>query len=56
MRSLDFTVCVRKNCANSSCWRKLTTEEQEWLENNPNRQAYASFDECEDFEEDKNAI
>lgn len=50
-RSLDFTVCTRK-CA-TPCWRKLTEEEQEWLQNNPNRQSYCSFDDCEDFTEDK---
>lgn len=50
-RSLDFTVCTRK--CGTNCWRKLTKEEQEWLENNPNRQAYCSFDNCEDFTEDK---
>lgn len=48
-RSLDFTACTR-NCA-TPCWRKLTKEEEEWLENNPNRQAYCSFDDCEDFTE-----
>ena len=50
-RSLDFTVCTRKCGAN--CWRKLTKEEREWLQNNPNRQAYWSFDDCEDFTEDR---
>lgn len=43
-RSLDFTACVRK--CKTPCWRKLTKEEQEWLENNPNRQSYADFDDC----------
>lgn len=50
-RSLDFTVCTCK-CA-TPCWRKLTKEEEDWLEKNTNRQAYASFDDCEDFTEDK---
>ena len=50
-RSLDFTACTRK-CA-TPCWRKLTEEEKEWLQNNPNRQSYGSFDDCEDFTEDK---
>ena len=26
---------------------------KEWLQNNPNRQSYCSFDDCEDFTEDK---
>lgn len=50
-RSLDFTACTRK-CA-TPCWRKLTKEEQEWLEKNPNRQSYSSFDNCEDFTEEQ---
>ena len=53
-RSLDFTVCTRK-CA-TPCWRKLTKEEQEWLENNPNRQSYCSFDDCEDFTEEQKRL
>ena len=52
MRSLDFTVCTRK--CSADCWRKLTKEEEDWLEKNPNRQAYASFDDCEDYVEEKN--
>lgn len=37
-RSLDFTACDLP-CKNP-CWRRLTKEEIEWLEKNPNRQAY----------------
>ena len=48
MRSLDFVVCTR-NCS-TNCWRKLTEEEKDWLEKNPNRQSYGSFDDCEFFE------
>lgn len=47
MRNLDFTVCTR-DCT-TKCWRKLTKEEIDWLEKNPNRQSYASFDDCEDY-------
>ena len=50
-RSLDFTACTRK-CA-TPCWRKLTKEEEDWLKKKPNRQSYCSFDDCEDFTEDK---
>ena len=32
---------------------ELTEEEKEWLQNNPNRQSYCLFDDCEDFTEDK---
>lgn len=49
-RSLDFTACTRK--CGTNCWRKLTEEEKEWLQNNPNWQSYCSFDDCEDFTED----
>lgn len=49
MRSLDFTACTR-DCS-ADCWRKLTDEEKEWLENNPNRMSYSSFDDCEDYKE-----
>lgn len=52
MRSLDFTACTR-NCA-VDCWRKLSKEEEEWLENNPNRQSYADFDDCIDFKGQSN--
>ena len=52
MRSLDFTVCVRE-CANTSCHRRLTEEEQQWLDDNANRQSYAIFDDCKDFVGDK---
>ncbi len=37
-RSLDFTAC-NLPCEHP-CWRRLTKEEIEWLEKNPNRQAY----------------
>jgi hypothetical protein len=47
MRSLDFTVCTR-DCS-AKCWRKLTKEEEEWLEKNPNRQYYAEFDDCDGY-------
>lgn len=47
MRSLDFTACT-KDCP-IDCWRKLTKEEKEWLENNPNRMSYTS--ECSEQEE-----
>ena len=53
-RSLDFTVCTRP-CA-AKCWRKLTDEEKEWLKNNPNRQSYASFDDCENFKPSPTAL
>lgn len=50
----DCTGYTRK-CA-TPCWQKLTKEEQEWLENNPNRQAYYSFDNCEDFAEEQSDV
>ena len=50
-RSLDFTVCTRK--CGTNCWRKLTEEEKEWLQNNQNGQSYCLFDDCEDFTQDK---
>ena len=53
-RSLDFTVCTRK--CGTNCWRKLTEEEKEWLQNNPNRQSYCSFDDCEDFTEEQSDV
>lgn len=37
-RSLDFTAC-NLPCKHP-CWRRLTKEEIEWLEKNPNRQYY----------------
>lgn len=37
-RSLDFTACDLP--CEHPCWRRLTKEEIEWLEKNPNRQAY----------------
>ena len=40
MRSLDFTACELP-CKNP-CWRRLTKEEIEWLEKNPNWQAYTN--------------
>lgn len=46
-RSLDFTACTRKDCV--GCWRRLTKEEEKWLEENPNRQAYCDFKDCPDF-------
>lgn len=54
MRSLDFTACTR-DCA-VDCWRKLTDEEKDWLEKNPNRQSFASFDDCSSYRplEEKN--
>ena len=51
MRSLDFTSCVRK--CGTNCWRKLTWEEEMWLNNNPNRHSSSSFDDCEDYMEEK---
>ena len=47
MRSLDFTACCAE--CKTNCWRKLTKEEQEWLENNPNRMAYADFSDCGNY-------
>lgn len=48
MRSLDFTACTRE--CSTHCWRKLSKEEVEWLENNPNRMSYADLsDGCEDY-------
>ena len=47
-RSLDFTACIRE--CSTRCWRKLSREEVEWLENNPNRMAYADFDDCENYQ------
>ena len=46
-RSLDFTACIRE--CSTHCWRKLTEEEKEWLEKNPNRMSYCSFDDCISF-------
>lgn len=37
-RSLDFTAC-NLPCEHP-CWRRLTKEEIEWVEKNPNRQYY----------------
>lgn len=37
-RSLDFTACDLP--CEHPCWRRLTKEEIEWLEKNPNQQAY----------------
>ena len=53
-RSLDFTACIRK--CGTNCWRKLTEGEKEWLENNPNRQSYCSFDDCEGFTEEQSDV
>ena len=39
-RSLDFTAC-NLPCEHP-CWRRLTKEEIEWLEKNPNRQYYTT--------------
>ena len=38
MRSLDFTACDLP--CTKPCWRRLTKEECEWLEKNPNRQYF----------------
>ena len=46
-RSLDFIACTR-DCA-VDCWRKLTDEEKEWLEKNPNRMSYCDFDDCSSY-------
>ena len=48
-RSLDFTACIKQDtCPVKDCWRKLTKEEKDWLENTPNRMSYADFsDNCE---------
>ena len=43
-RSLDFTACTRE--CSTPCGRKLTDEEKEWLENNPNRMSYSDFEDC----------
>lgn len=48
-RSLDFTACCR-DCA-TDCWRKLTEEEREWLENNRVPQSYSDFPDCKKFTE-----
>lgn len=50
MRSLDFTACARK--CSTPCWRKLTEEEEKWLDENPNRMSYAYFDDCENYTEE----
>lgn len=52
MRSLDFTSCVR-NCK-APCFRKLSKEEENWLETNSNRHSYSYFEDCSDFMEDTN--
>lgn len=52
MRSLDFTACCREDCQ-AECWRKLTDEEKDWLEKNPNRMSYSGFSDCIYFEEKK---
>lgn len=51
-RSLDFTACDLP-CKNP-CWRRLTKEEIEWLEKNPN--SCDEFDVCAWFKNlcDKN--
>ena len=53
MRSLDFTACIR-DCA-VNCWRKLTDEEKEWLKYHPNRQSFASFDDCSSYRQQSQA-
>ncbi len=53
MRSLDFTACSNKECT-KDCDRKLTNEENEWLENNANRMSYCDFNEYCNCKENKN--
>lgn len=49
MRSLDFTACCAE--CKTHCWRKLSREEVEWLENNPNRMSGADFSsDCKDYQ------
>ena len=51
MRSLDFTACDLP-CKNP-CWRRLSEEEQEWLDKNPEVwQSYTLV--CLEKEDDEN--